>query len=101
MNEDKDFCMSRYGAYRVRELARTVGINAPKTFRSMAGALIKMHDPRITVSGQPRTETMNVGINAHTVRGLEELCADLGMPVEDVGELIACADYTGYSERWV
>jgi hypothetical protein len=99
-NEDTVFNLSEQGAYRVRVLARKHGFAPYKAFRSMAGALAVMPNPKIEVSGQPLAATIEVGVNVYTMRGLQKLCANLDVPFEAVGELVAMADYSGYEENW-
>lgn len=93
LNEDTIFRISHAAQTRLRDAARAAGIPVQRYFRFKALQLVKIAAPTFDVSGDNLLCRIEVGISPRVLDGLRELCADLGVPPQAAGELVACASF--------
>lgn len=89
--KDTAFPVSVAGMRRLRAEACAAGMSLPKYFRAKAANLVRYTNPKFDISGNTLARQIGVALPPHVLAGLQELCGDLGVPLESAGELVACA----------
>jgi len=93
LNEDTVFRISHAAQTRLREAAKAAGIPVQRYFRVKALQLCKIAAPTFDIPGDDLHCRLEAGIAPRVLDGLHELCADLGVPPQAAGELVACATF--------
>lgn len=91
--EDTAFRISRVAEERLLATANQAGLPLARYFRIKAAQLVKIADPKFSLSGSVLVRRLDVGLSGRVLEGLRELCRDLGVPPESAGELVACASF--------